>query len=460
MKEKDKRDLNILVPIEAKPRLDYLHSQVERMAGMRVSRRQALGLGGLAVVAAIAAACGKTTTTTTGSGTTSTGPAGSGDGSLKGQPLESKLEFYNWSQYDAKSTFTGFENQPAEKAVGMNTHETFYSSNDELLAKLNAGAGGYDIIVPSQNAVAQLIDEGKLMAMDHTLLPNLKYLDPAFLKPSYDPTGDYHVIKDYGITMFFYNNKIVTEKPANMKDFYGLLTKYVHKGRTNVLDGAEEVVPLALMALGLDPIDLASHTSVSQPQVLDRLAHEFAAHDYDLKSVIRWVVLSDPFTRSSKLTDLATKDMPEAGELALFSRCYSRPTKAESVPNALTKAAQIRKASKNQADVVSARRDWLMQASRGPATDSGQKLMDLSGPIVPKAFAGPQGELAGKIAASQMPFDKKVEHFFLSALSRQPSGGERRLAATMLQNAKGDQTAALEDVWWAILNSDEAVLMQ
>jgi spermidine/putrescine-binding protein len=38
-----------------------------------------------------------------------------------------------------------------------------------------------------------------------------------------------------------------------MHDFYTLLPKYVSKGRTNLLDGAEEVVPLALMALGLDP---------------------------------------------------------------------------------------------------------------------------------------------------------------------------------------------------------------
>ena len=38
-----------------------------------------------------------------------------------------------------------------------------------------------------------------------------------------------------------------------MHDFYALLPKYVSKGRTNLLDGAEEVVPLALMALGIDP---------------------------------------------------------------------------------------------------------------------------------------------------------------------------------------------------------------
>ena len=221
---------------------------VQEPEGFGITRRQLLGLGGMAAFVAFAAACG---TTTTGGGTSTAVPTASN--TLAGKPLESKLQIYNWSQYDAASTYTKFENLPAEKAAGLNIHETYYSSNDELLAKLNAGAGGYDIIAPSQNAVAQLIQEGKLMALDQSLLPNLKYLDPKFLKVSYDPTGQYHVIKDYGITMFFYNNKIITEQPKTMKDFYDLLNKYVSKGRTNLLDGAEEVVPLALMALGLDP---------------------------------------------------------------------------------------------------------------------------------------------------------------------------------------------------------------
>src|SRR5437660_1434239 len=91
------------------------------------------------------------------------------------------------------------------------------------------------------------------MALDKALLPNLKNLDPSFLKPSYDPTGEYHIIKDFGITMFFFNNKIVTDDLKTMHDFYMAMPKYVSQGRTNLLDGPEEVVPLALMALGLDP---------------------------------------------------------------------------------------------------------------------------------------------------------------------------------------------------------------
>ena len=245
---RDQDELNILAPREAKPKLDYLHREVQRAAGRPLDRRHALGLGGMALLAAAAAACGSTST----SGTAKSSSSGSAN-PLAGKPLENHLEIYNWSQYDDPSTFTKFSKLPAEKKAGMTVHETFYSSNDELLAKLHAGGTSYDIIVPSQNAVAEMIEEKSLMRLDKALLPNLKNLDPSFLKPSYDPTGDYHVIKDFGITMFFFNKKLVTDELKTMHDFYMALPKNVGKGRTNLLDGPEEVVPLALMALGLDP---------------------------------------------------------------------------------------------------------------------------------------------------------------------------------------------------------------
>ncbi len=244
----DPRDsLNILAPARAKPKLDYLHRELYRSAAERsgLNRRELLGLGALGL---LAAACGGSTNAGGGGGGSTPASSGGAD-TLAGKPMESSLVIYNWSEYDSPSTFSKF------KAANPNTKvtETFYSSNDELLAKLSAGGTGYDIIVPSQNAVAQLIEEKGLMALDPALLPNLKNLDPSFLKPSYDPTGQFHVIKDYGITMFFFMNTVVKDSPKTMHDFYELLPKYVSKGRTNVLDGAEEVVPLALMALGLDP---------------------------------------------------------------------------------------------------------------------------------------------------------------------------------------------------------------
>jgi spermidine/putrescine transport system substrate-binding protein len=240
---KDELDsLNILAHESAKPKVEYMTRELYLQAGRKFDRRQLLGMGALAI---IAAACGGTTTSGGGGEGTGTGASGS---TLAGKPIEDELVIFNWSQYDDPSTFSKFKAQHP----GLKFNRTYYSSNDELLAKIHAGGTGYDILVPSQNAVAQLIEEGLLMRIDQSLLPNLKNLEPSFLKASYDPTGEYHVIKDYGITMFFYNNTIITEEPKSMLDFYNLLTKYEPEGRTNLLDGAEELVPLALMALDLD----------------------------------------------------------------------------------------------------------------------------------------------------------------------------------------------------------------
>src|SRR5712691_7855218 len=104
----DNNRLNILAPRAMKPKLDYLHREVERAAGRPLTRRQALGLGGMAL---FAAACGSTATTQSGSSSTS--PSASAN-PLAGKPLENHLEIYNWSEYDDPSTFTKFKKLPAE----------------------------------------------------------------------------------------------------------------------------------------------------------------------------------------------------------------------------------------------------------------------------------------------------------------------------------------------------------
>jgi spermidine/putrescine-binding protein len=231
--------VRILAPSSAKPRLDYLTRELYEQAGRVYTRRDLLGAGAMALLAA----------GTAGALASRARAAGIDAWPTANKPIEKELVIYNWSQYDDPSTFTKF----AKQHPGFKFVKSYYSSNDELLAKLHAGGTGYDIIVPSQNAVAELIQEKLLLKLNKSQLPNLKNLDPAFRKASYDPTGEYHVIKNYGITMFFYNHKVIKERPKSMVDFYKLLPKYVHKGRTNLLDGAEEVVPLALMALGKNP---------------------------------------------------------------------------------------------------------------------------------------------------------------------------------------------------------------
>jgi hypothetical protein len=214
--------------------------------------------------------------------------------------------------------------------------------------------------------------------------------------------------------------------------------------------------------------DMGPNASPSQPEILDRMAREFAAHGYDLKSVIRWVALSDPFGRSSKLGSLASKDMPEAGEVALFSRYYSRQMQAEEVYNSLVQAAQIRKTSANESEIEQARVDWLAQFSRNMATDDAmeethtgdlrQSLIMMNGDLMKQAVSSQHAGLLQKVQSSEMKFDKKVEHLFLSALSLEPTKREQQAAATILMNGGGHEATALEDIWWALLNSNEFIL--
>jgi spermidine/putrescine transport system substrate-binding protein len=70
-----------------------------------------------------------------------------------------KLHLYNWNNYIAPETIKRFEAECKCEVV-----QTYYSDNEELLAKLAAGAKGYDILVPTGNAVEALIKGGSCAA--------------------------------------------------------------------------------------------------------------------------------------------------------------------------------------------------------------------------------------------------------------------------------------------------------
>ncbi|MGE5027666.1 MAG: spermidine/putrescine ABC transporter substrate-binding protein, partial [Betaproteobacteria bacterium] len=61
------------------------------------------------------------------------------------------LHLYNWNNYISANTVARFEAECQCEVV-----QDYYSDNEEMLAKLAAGASGYDILVPTGNAVDAL----------------------------------------------------------------------------------------------------------------------------------------------------------------------------------------------------------------------------------------------------------------------------------------------------------------
>src|SRR5215218_9883979 len=90
-------------------------------------------------------------------------------------PLEKELHIYNWSDYIAEDTVSNFERE-----FGVRVSYDTYESNEEMVAKLQAGASGYDIIVPSGYILPVLVATDLIVPLRRSYLPNSKNLSPIF----------------------------------------------------------------------------------------------------------------------------------------------------------------------------------------------------------------------------------------------------------------------------------------
>ncbi len=82
-----------------------------------------------------------------------------------------EIIIYHWSEYIDPEIYTMFEQEEGIRIVEDN-----FSNNEELLAKLQGGAAGYALIVPSDYTVSIMIEEGMLAELDHNNIPNLNNL--------------------------------------------------------------------------------------------------------------------------------------------------------------------------------------------------------------------------------------------------------------------------------------------
>jgi spermidine/putrescine transport system substrate-binding protein len=159
-----------------------------------------------------------------------------------------ELHLYNWNNYISDATVERFE-----QSCHCTLVQDYYSDNEEMLAKLAAGASGYDLIVPTGNAVESLIKSGQLRPIDKARLPNLNNIDPAYLNTAFDPGNRYSVPYAYTITLIGYNEQKMREHGLPTDTWAVIFEpKYLSKikGRVTVLDSQRELMAAALKYLG------------------------------------------------------------------------------------------------------------------------------------------------------------------------------------------------------------------
>ena len=164
-----------------------------------------------------------------------------GGGDSGGGPEEKALNFYNWSDYVAESTVPDFEKQ-----TGIKVTQDFFSSNEDLLAKLQAGGTGYDVIVPSDYMVAIMIKSDVAQKLDMSQIPNFKNVGEEFKGLSYDPKNEYSVPYQWGTTGILYNKKEIGQLPES----WDPLWDNEFSGEMSMLNDTRETLGAALYKLG------------------------------------------------------------------------------------------------------------------------------------------------------------------------------------------------------------------
>lgn len=159
--------------------------------------------------------------------------------------LSRSVSFYNWSEYIDPEVLRMFEAECGVKVV----YDTF-SSNEDLLAKLQAGATGYDIIVPSDYMVTIMIQLGLLRELDHANIPNIANLFERFQNPPYDPGNTYTVAYQWGATGIGYDADVVTTPPTGLATLFDPEQAAQYAGKISLLNDGREVIGAALKYLG------------------------------------------------------------------------------------------------------------------------------------------------------------------------------------------------------------------
>ena len=157
-----------------------------------------------------------------------------------------KLFVYNWEDYVHPNTIPRFEKEFGVKV----TYDTF-PSNEQLLAKLQAGGVKYDVVFPTHNFWPIYIAQGLLAPLNHENLPHLPNILAKFRDTPFDPGNKYTVPYGWGMTALAHNTTYTKDDPHIGS--WALLFEsgpQRYSGKLGCTDEREEVIAAALQYLG------------------------------------------------------------------------------------------------------------------------------------------------------------------------------------------------------------------
>ena len=147
----------------------------------------------------------------------------------------------SWGEYIDESLIEQFEEE-----TGITVNYQTVESNEALYSLLKSGAGDYDVIVPSDYMISQLIEEDMLEKLDYSNIPNFSLIDERFKNLPYDPANEYTVPYAWGTIGIIYNAAMIDEPITSWSAMFD--TQYAN----NVLmfRNSRDAMATALLYLG------------------------------------------------------------------------------------------------------------------------------------------------------------------------------------------------------------------
>lgn len=292
---KDHRDG---APISARAFQDELM----RLKRGSVSRRHFLGVTGLGLATAVLAA-----------------EAGlSPRRAFAAEKLGGKMSLATWPNYHDPATFEAFT-----AATGCAVEVNVFGSNEEMLAKLQAGASGWDLFVPTNYTISTYVKLGLIEALDLSKLPNYSASteNPRFTKEGTLDGKTWAVPKNWGTTGFSVNTKKLAKPMTTWKEFWEVAAT-TGSGRTMVHDYQLTTIGSALKSFGhsfnsIDPKELAE----AEKLLLSVKPHLFAiSSDYQpaMRAGDAWLTMcwtNDGAQLAKDLPEIAYVLGREGGEI-------------------------------------------------------------------------------------------------------------------------------------------------
>jgi spermidine/putrescine transport system substrate-binding protein len=156
---------------------------------------------------------------------------------------KNEVRLFIWSEYMDPEIPKQFE-----KATGIKLRITLFESNEDMLAKLQAGGSGqFDVIVPSHYMLPALVNLKLIRPLDQSKIPNLKNLDPSFRNPTYDPSSKYSAAYQISSSGILYRKDKLKTAPDS---WAAIFDPKLQPGPFTLIDDSREMLSIALRYQG------------------------------------------------------------------------------------------------------------------------------------------------------------------------------------------------------------------